>query len=138
MRPGRIVVVNDSPEFLDTVREILANAGYEVTTHHGDDLTADAIAALRPDLVILDLVLRRRSLRDRLAGGWDLLVLIRSHPQLSEVPIVVCSADTRQLRQRERQLEKIAATFVLPKPFSIDQLEAVVRTALDDRKEEVS
>ncbi len=138
MQPRRIVVVNDSPEFLDTVREILADAGYEVTAHHGDDLTADAIAALRPDLVILDLVLRRRSLRDQLAAGWDLLVLIRAHPQLSQVPIIVCSADTRQLRQRERELEKIAGTFVLPKPFSIDQLEAVVRTALDGRQEEVS
>lgn len=138
MDSQRIVVVNDSPEFLDTVREILADAGYEVTAHHGDDLTADAIAALRPDLVIIDLVLRRRSLLDQLAAGWDLLVLIRSHPELASVPIVVCSADTRQLRQRERELQQIAATYVLPKPFSIDQLESVVRSALDARQEEAS
>jgi CheY-like chemotaxis protein len=134
----RIVVVNDSPEFLETVREILADAGYEVTAHHGDDLTADAIAALRPDLVIVDLVLRRRSLRDQLAAGWDLLVLIRAHAQLTSVPIIVCSADTRQLRQREGELQQVAATYVLPKPFSIDQLEAVVRSALEDRQAEAS
>jgi len=134
MTPRRIVVINDSADFLDTVTEVLGEAGHRVSGHGGDQLTADDIAAMAPDLVILDLVLRHREL----AAGWDLLVLIRSHPDLATVPLIVCSGDVAQLRKRETELATIANTHVLPKPFTLDRLEAVVDEALGDAKREAS
>lgn len=138
MRRPRIVVVNDSREFLETMEDLLRELGYEVTGHHGDRLSSADLAAMRPDLLILDLVLQRRGQTDELANGWDLLLLVRADSRLQSVPVIVCSGDTRQLRRRERELEQIANAFVLPKPFSLEDVESLVKRALEGAEEAAS
>ena len=131
---ARVAVVNDSEAFLDLVGEILTAAGYEVTTHLAEDLRLYELAALDPDLIILDLVMVGRAV----ASGWDLLMLSRAHPQLESVPIIVCSADHHQLRRREAELAHMPRTSVLSKPFSLEELEEAVRAALDGLEAEAS
>ena len=138
MSAPRVVVVNDSEEFIEAITDALTEAGYMVTGHHGDQLSADGIADLQPDLLVLDLVLRRRNLKDELANGWDFLLLVRAHPQLANVPVIVCSADADQLRRREEELKTVAKAYVLAKPFALDELEATVKLALDGSQEAVS
>jgi DNA-binding response OmpR family regulator len=138
MSAPRVVVVNDSEDFLDAITDALTEAGYDVSGHHGDQLSADDVARLEPDLIILDLVLKRRNLNDELANGWDFLLLARAHPRLASVPVIVCSADAGQLRRREEELRAVARTHVLVKPFALDDLERVVRAALDEPEQAAS
>lgn len=126
--PARVLVVDDSEDFRDTVTAILADAGYDVRSHAGDRLSADAIAEMDPDLVVLDLVLHGH--RDG-ATGWDLLEVIRGHPRLASVPVIVCSADASQLHAHEAELTAVAATYALEKPFSLEQFETAVSDALE-------
>lgn len=130
----RIAVIDDSTEFVETVAEALTDAGYDVEGRSGEDVTVDAVAALSPDLVLLDLVLRGS---DELTG-WELLNAMRAHPELESVPVVVTSADQQQLRTRADELGGIGHAHILPKPFGIDQLEGVVRRALRERAREAS
>jgi DNA-binding response OmpR family regulator len=127
-RPARIVVINDAPDFLDVVTEILEVDGYAVIPYAGEDLSVDELASRDPDLVILDL---RLWAGEREISGWEFMLLIRSHDALREVPVIVCSADSDQLREREEELQEIANSYVLPKPFEINELEQMVRAALD-------
>lgn len=101
----RIVVIDDDNQFVDTVTEALTDAGYDVEGHNGEGVTADAVAAMSPDLVLLDLVL---SSSYELAG-WELLGAMRAHPELEGVPIVVASADQQQLRARADELGRFSS-----------------------------
>ena len=58
----RILVVDDSARMRRTVREIVEPEAYEVVAEAADgDEAVELFVALRPDLVLLDLLLPRRS-----------------------------------------------------------------------------
>jgi DNA-binding response OmpR family regulator len=127
-RPGnvRITVVNDTPEFLELMDEILGReAGFDVSPLHGDHVTIDEIAETDPDLLLVDL---------RLGGGnptgWDIVLMARVEDRLREVPVIVCSADLQQLQQREEEMSAMADVHILAKPFNLDALEELVARLL--------
>jgi DNA-binding response OmpR family regulator len=121
---ARISVVNDTESFLSLIREALSDR-FEVATFNGDGLTRERLVESRPDLIMVDLVMRGREL-----SGWDVIQLCRADQHLSKVPIIVCSADSGQLRNRAVELAMIASLTVLEKPFGIDELDAAVEAAL--------
>lgn len=117
----RISVVNDNPEFLELMSAILSDeSGYEVSLFKGDDgYPLSALRDAAPDLIIVDLLLGG-------ASGWEIVALARADEALAEVPIVVCSADVHQLRDRADELASIGNVHVLAKPFEIDELTGLV------------
>jgi DNA-binding response OmpR family regulator len=126
-RSPRISVINDNPDFLELMAAILdEEAGYDVTLFDGEKTTIAEIAASKPDLMIVDLVLGG-------ASGWEIVALSRAHPDLAVLPILVCSADVTTLRERSEELDRIGNVHVLEKPFSIDQVTAVVADLLAQR-----
>lgn len=119
---ARVTVVNDNPEFLELMREVLEDERYETTTIDGGREDAlDAVRSSRPELLILDLRLSSEGLL-----GWDLAQEIRRDRQFEDLPVLLCSADLQALRDVEEELEGQRAVEVLPKPFGIDQLTGVV------------
>jgi len=122
---ARISVVNDTESFLSLIRDALEDR-YTVSTFNGAGLTTERLVESRPDLIMVDLVMRGREL-----SGWDVIQLCRSDERLSEVPIIVCSADAGQLRRRAADLATIASLTVLEKPFGLDELDAAVEAALE-------
>jgi two-component system, sensor histidine kinase ChiS len=117
----RISVVNDNPDFLELMSAILdEDAGYEVTLFDGEETSISELAASRPDLIIVDLLLGG-------ASGWEIVALARAHEQLAEIPVIVCSADVTALRDRADELAGIANLHVLEKPFSVDDVTDLVK-----------
>jgi CheY-like chemotaxis protein len=121
------MVIDDAPEFLALVTDILLAGGFEVLPSMGNDLDVETLAAARPDLVVLDLRLRAAS--EQLTG-MEYLRLIRAHRVLRLTPVVVCSADVQQLHEHRRVLARDPRCWVLPKPFTLDRFEQTVRHAL--------
>jgi CheY-like chemotaxis protein len=112
----RISVINDNPEFLELMGDILGeDSGFAVTLHDGEETGIDTVREADPDLIIVDLLLGG-------ASGWELVTLSRADPTLAEVPIIVCTADVAQLRRRSGELAAIGNVHVLQKPFGIDDL----------------
>ena len=66
MARKHILMVNGVPEFLDFLRILFQEEGYNVTTTNFVPRTFDLIDALRPDIVIVDLVIGQEA-------GWSLL-----------------------------------------------------------------
>jgi DNA-binding response OmpR family regulator len=119
-RPPRISVVNDNPDFLALMADILdEDAGYDVALFSNDDVTIDEIVGAEPDLLIIDLLLGGVS-------GWDLVTLARAHDRLAGVPIIVCSADVAELRDRAADLERVGDVHIIAKPFSVDEMTGLV------------
>jgi DNA-binding response OmpR family regulator len=121
---ARITVVNDTESFLTLIRDALHDR-FTVATFNGQDLTVERLVETKPDLLMIDLVMRGREL-----SGWDIIQLCRNDERLRNVPILVCSADLRQLRSRKAELAAIPSLTVLEKPFGLADLDAAVEAAL--------
>jgi CheY-like chemotaxis protein len=123
--PARITCINDSEDFLNVMREFLGGElGHQVICLTAVDTSIDQVLDTRPDLIMLDLVLEDRAEE---LSGWELLVLSRAHRDLRHVPVIIASADTHgMLKQRADELASMANVHILPKPFSLDDLEPLV------------
>jgi CheY-like chemotaxis protein len=119
---ARVTVVNDNPDFLELVRDILEDDRYDTTTIDGDrDDALDAIRASRPDLLMIDLRTGTQELH-----GWDIAQQVRKEPELVGLPILVCSADVRALEAVADDLAATRHISTLTKPFQIDALIAAI------------
>jgi two-component system KDP operon response regulator KdpE len=86
LKGKRILVVDDDPDLCDLLQYELTRAGAEVCTAADGHAALRQLYALRPDLVILDIMMPG-------LDGWETCRQIR---QLSDIPIMVLSALDRE------------------------------------------
>ena len=112
-----ILVVNDTQEILDLMRELLEEEGYRVTTAVAL-LDMDKVKRLAPDIIVQDLLFEGTQ-----ELGWKTLHLLRMDPELARIPIVLCTAAVSVVRDEAmaEQLDRLGVRVVL-KPFHIDEL----------------
>ena len=120
----RILVVDDDPQTLGSVRDTLAASGYSPL------LTGDARAAAR--LIRTNRI--RLVLLDLLLTGTDGIELMERLPELAELPVIFISGYGRD-ETVARALEAGAADYIV-KLFSPTELVARVQSAL--RRSEVA
>lgn len=126
-RRRRVTVIDDSPELLALLNDVLRLEGVEVSLLDGVTTLQD-IAASTPDLLVMDLRLASDG-----ASGLELIRQARSDRALAGVPIIVMSAAIDDIRKHETELREMPSLSVLPKPFTLDDLESSVDLALGDR-----
>jgi CheY-like chemotaxis protein len=125
---AHVTVVNDNPEFLDLVHDILEGDRYDTTLIDGDRLDAiDVIRSSRPDLLMIDVRLGVEG--DR---GWEIAQEVRGVPEFEELPVLLCSADTVALEGLEARLAETRRVATLAKPFTIDELTTILEDLLAD------
>ena len=117
-KPERILIVEDDPNTLRYVRDILTGAGYAPVMTGGHEDLARIIRAEKPVLVLLDLML----------PGTDSIALMETVPELSGLPVVFISGYGRD-ETIAKALEAGATDYIV-KPFSPTELCARVRAAL--------
>ena len=116
--PTRILLVEDEPSLVETVRYALEREGFGVTVARDGREALERFAAEPPDLVLLDLMLPAVS-------GLDVCRRIR---ESSMVPIVIVTA-------KDAEADKVAglelgADDYVTKPFSVRELVSRVRANL--------
>ncbi len=119
----RILVVNDTQEILELFREILELDGYESILYSQAILDMAEIERLKPDLIILDYLFGAEK------TGWQMLQKLKMRKATAKIPIIVCTAAIREVRDIEGFLQMKGITLV-PKPFDIDDLLRAVKQAL--------
>ena len=120
-QPTPVLVVDDDPQTLRYVRDILADAGYSalVTADHRE--LSSIIEAEKPKLVLLDLML----------PGTDGIELMQTIPELATLPVIFISGYGRD-ETIARALESGAEDYIV-KPFSPTELTARIRAILRRR-----
>ena len=124
-RAGRkhIFAVNGEPDFLELIRLLFQRAEYNVTTTNFVPATFDQIAALAPDLLMVDLVWGERA-------GWDLLERLHAEARTRGIPVVVVSTTPAYLERVQAEPERYGGDAVLAKPFGVEEVLATVRALI--------
>jgi len=115
---GTILLVEDDPDTARSLTRALESSGYRVTAVDTGNEARSIIEHVRPDLILLDLML----------PDTDGLVLCTALKQLTSAPIIICSARQQQV---DRVLGlKLGADDFVAKPFDLDELEARIEAVL--------
>lgn len=114
-----VFVINGSLDVLEMIRELLQEERYNVTTTNFVPRTWDQIAALQPDLLMVDLVVGYRA-------GWDLLERLQLETLTRNIPVIVFSTDAKLLKRAEEQADRYGGQRFIVKPFDIEKLLAAI------------
>jgi DNA-binding response OmpR family regulator len=117
-----VLVIDEEPEILDLVRELLEGEGFAVSTRQWTTPDLREIKARRPDLIILD------SLLPFQAGGDSLFQLLKRDQETLAIPLVLCSGEPCELAAADLDVA------VIPKPFDIADFVAIIHEALHPRQ----
>jgi two-component system alkaline phosphatase synthesis response regulator PhoP len=119
--PTRILIVEDDSDIADLVAHYLDKAGFMTERVISGREALTAIAAKRPDLLVLDLMLPQ-------VDGLEICRILRSDKKTAAVPIIMLTARADE-SERIVGLE-LGADDYLAKPFSPNELVARVRALL--------
>ncbi len=108
-----VLVVDDESDTTALVAYHLARSGYRVVTAHSGPDALKAARDVRPDLVVLDLMLSGMS-------GYDVLKELRNRPETSDVGVILLT-ERREEADRIAGLSPGADDYVV-KPFAPQEL----------------
>ncbi|MNO22208.1 Transcriptional regulatory protein WalR [compost metagenome] len=115
---GHLLMIEDDPAISAMVKDYLSKEGYKITLAQDGEEALRQFASASYDLVLLDLMLPKRS-------GLDILEHIRKE---SSIPILVLSAKDNEV---EKALGlRLGADDYIAKPFSLIELAARVQASI--------
>ena len=118
-----ILVVDDESGILDTLRILLRNEGFEVTTAQGGKAGLEAIRSGSHDIVLTDVRMPQVS-------GIDILTAAREQDPMTPVLLMTAQASL----QSAIQAVNSGAFYYIQKPFSNDELITILRRACEFRE----
>jgi len=117
-----VLICDDEPSLRELIRVSLSSE-YSIAEANDGEESLEIARRLRPDLVILDVMMPRRT-------GLEVLTELRRDEALSATPVIVLTA---QPETREEALRQ-GADRVMVKPFEPEQITAAVEEVLSERR----
>ncbi|MEW5938739.1 MAG: response regulator [Chloroflexota bacterium] len=118
---AKILIAEDERDIRDLVAFTLRFAGYEVVTASNGEEAVQLAPKENPDLILMDVRMPRMT-------GYDACRVMKSNPDLKDIPIVFLSAKGQE-SEIQTGLEAGAEEYLL-KPFAPDQLTDRVKSIL--------
>jgi CheY-like chemotaxis protein len=92
---GRALLVDDDDVVRRGVRQALQPIGWKVTEAENGQVAVESLAATRPDVIILDLMMPKMD-------GFEVLDELRRRPDWQDIPVVVITAKDLTEEDRDR------------------------------------
>ena len=116
-RPS-ILVVDDNHDNTDIIRHYLEVRGYPITVAHDGEEALAAFEEVRPQLVLLDVMMPGRD-------GWEVCRLMKQHPALGKGVRIIMVTALDEWDDKRQALQTGADDYV-SKPFDLAKLAATV------------
>lgn len=117
----RILIVDDEPNIVISLEYLLKKEGFEVSVATDGEAALAKAAELRPDLILLDVMMPKKS-------GFEVCESLRANPDLAALKIIMLTA-----KGRETEITKglaLGANSYVTKPFSTKELVAQIKAML--------
>jgi CheY-like chemotaxis protein len=122
---NEILVVDDDPDVVKSVRLILEKTGYPILSALNGDDALKAVEAERPDLIMLDLVMPGKS-------GLEVCRILKSQPRSKNIPVIMFTTSDRDVGEKLTNWAGADAHFT--KPVTSGDLLAEVNSWLEKGK----
>ena len=118
----KILIVDDEPSIVMPVEFLMRRQGHEVRVAGDGEEALRAVEAFVPDLVLLDVMLPRRS-------GYEVCQTLRERPEWRHIKVVLLTAKGRDVEVAKGMA--VGADAYVTKPFSTRELVDEVERLLD-------
>ena len=118
-----VLIAEDEPSILDSLDFILRRAGFSIESVTDGDAALAAIRRQRPRLVVLDVMLPKRS-------GFEVLKQIRADAVTHDLPVMILTAKGQA--QDRRTAEELGADSFVTKPYANAEVVGAVRKLLGE------
>ncbi len=122
-----VYVVEDDEEQLYVLRILLSDAGFDVVTESNADRVIEGVQALKPDVILLDVMLPSHVGLD----GFELCSQIRKMPEIAHTKIIIVSAIAEGTGpNRNKMVAQVGADDFIVKPYDPPLLIEKIRQQL--------
>ncbi len=114
-RPCTVLIVDDEPDARDLITRYLVKEGFHVETAANGAEGLNQARALRPDIIILDVLMPDMD-------GWAVLAELRADPELAGIPVIMATV----VDDKARGFALGASEYII-KPLDSKRLISVLR-----------
>lgn len=118
----KILIIEDESQLVELLTFRLQANGYEVETAYDGEEGLRKINALKPDLVVLDIMMPKMH-------GYDVCRLSKENEEIRDIPVIILTAHTQ--RKDEERARGCGADCFLAKPFEPGDLLGKITELLD-------
>jgi PAS domain S-box-containing protein len=124
---NKILVVDDEIDIVGWLKHFLTHSGYQVAEAYDGVQGLEAVAADKPDLILLDLKMPRMD-------GRTVIRRLRQQEETRDIPVIVLSAHPVSDGDERTRLLDMGVSDFLHKPVNMEQLIAEVQKHLGPGK----
>ena len=121
-----ILLVDDDPDFVEAVKVIVESGGYEVQVAYDGEEGLEAVAAKRPDLIVLDVMMP-------VMNGHEACDKLKADDATKDIPIILLTAVADRVttsNYTHRDMLESEAEDYMPKPVEPKELLERIQTWL--------
>ncbi|MDD5766875.1 MAG: response regulator, partial [Candidatus Marinimicrobia bacterium] len=121
----KILIIDDDIDLVEVLRLTLENNGYEVFDAQDGTRGMEKILKIRPDLIILDVMMATWD------EGFEVAHDIRVNPEIAGIPIIMLTAVSQQMGIRfEKDSDTLPFDEFIEKPVMPNRLVEIVKKYL--------
>jgi CheY-like chemotaxis protein len=125
----RVLLVDDDKDLVSSLKVVLEANGFAVATAHNGPSAFAQIAAEKPDLIVLDVMM------DSDAEGFTVAYKLEGDPSTRRIPIVLLTGFMDHMAERRESFDFIAgrdwpAAKLMKKPVVATEMVATLRQLL--------
>jgi len=109
-----VVCIEDESEMIDLIRLILGRRGFELTGATGGAEGLEAVRRIKPDLVLLDLMMPGMD-------GWEVYQQMKADEELKHIPVIIVTAKAQSI-DKVLGLHIAKVDDYITKPFGPQEL----------------
>ena len=124
----KVLMIDDDPEFVDAISNLLDAKGYQVTSASDGKSGIAKAKEVNPDLILLDVMMTTKS------EGFDVARAMHNDEALKEVPIIMITGVRKEMNLPfgfEADEDWLPVKTVLEKPVKPEVLLKAVQENID-------
>ena len=114
----KILLIDDDPDFVEAVKVIVENGGYEVRVAYDGQEGLEAVEEEKPDLIVLDVMMP-------VMNGHEACAKLKGNEKTADIPVILLTAVADRVttsKYTHRDMLESEAEDYMPKPVEPKEL----------------